>query len=1153
MTAWNGFSKQSNPMPPEKLPEAIPQMGVAKESETTSVSVCYMDAPNDLAFLTLQQNLQSCLTLVDHEVMKGYVSTLQDCKVITFEPPEGLADMHFFRITQLVYQEDEPAVQKLETVFETLTTKPCTLALMIQSDGSTNEFYLGVRARYDEENSTGTMKGLLENSLLGLFPGSVTQEHGIEMLADDIRSLKEANAVTSVTGVADYKQQGDAIPDNKSYFQGLEKLVDSMRGKKYTAIFLANNLTPQDIRETRREYERIYTLISPFSTMQYNYALSKSSSVSDSDSEGTQKGHMTGTNQNAGVADMKGTAHAVSENSSSAHGTQQGTNRSASSGGSTTKGETDSTSKSTSMTVTISAFKSKTASVGIEGSGVGKSSGVSGSVARSHTSGTSHSDSISRTISQNLTYGMNASQTYTTTAGTGTSDTTSNGTTISRQFGTSESDSISASLTHTATLSNTFGDSQAVTLNIQNKALLNILERLEVQMKRLQECESVGMWDFAAYFLGESVAETGTAASIYRSLMAGNQSGVESSAVNTWIVRDKDDRVHQIKEYLSNFLHPLFAYQSADGGFERRVLVDATALVSTKELAIQLGLPRNSVKGLSVIEHASFAQEVLRHSESKADAEDTIRLGKVYHLGKDTDTPVSLDLPSLAMHTFVTGSTGAGKSNTVFNLLGQIIKAKKTFLVIEPAKGEYKHAFSESSDIIVYGTSPTDRLLRINPFSFPKGVHILEHLDRLVEIFNVCWPMYAAMPAVLKEAIERAYQTAGWDLRRSLNKYDVPIYPRFDDVIIEVENILNESAFSTDNKGDYTGALTVRLRSLTNGINGMILVNNGIPDELLFDRNVIVDLSRVGASETKALIMGLLILKLQEYRQTQSGGVKQSLRHVTVLEEAHNLLKRTSTEQNMEGANLTGKSVEMLANAIAEMRAYGEGFVIADQAPGLMDMSVIRNTNTKIIMRLPDQSDRELVGRAIGLNDGQIKELSKLETGVAAIYQNDWLQPILCRVPEFSMAGGASSSRRLIDKDDGQEQQRRELLKSILHKTLLTQVEKIGWEKFIKLNLPTGFVTTVLEHRIEPDSFQNLRCELVYTYLDAAKLMSRIPFSASVEEYRRKALKALDSEMDDCSGSEKDLILFMIVREQAERDTKYQQLYIRFSNAFSGR
>lgn len=127
-------------------------------------------------------------------------------------------------------------------------------------------------------------------------------------------------------------------------------------------------------------------------------------------------------------------------------------------------------------------------------------------------------------------------------------------------------------------------------------------------------------------------------------------------------------------------------------------------------------------------------------------------------------------------------------------------------------------------------------------------------------------------------------------------------------------------------------------------------------------------------------------------------GMNLPLRHVTVLEEAHNILKKTSADQSMESANVAGKSVEMLANSIAEMRTYGEGFVIADQAPGLMDMSVIRNTNTKIILRLPDLSDRELVGRASGMNDEQIAEIARFPAFVASVYQNNWMEPVICKI-----------------------------------------------------------------------------------------------------------------------------------------------------------
>ena len=213
--------------------------------------------------------------------------------------------------------------------------------------------------------------------------------------------------------------------------------------------------------------------------------------------------------------------------------------------------------------------------------------------------------------------------------------------------------------------------------------------------------------------------------------------------------------------------------------------------------------------------------------------------------------------------------------------------------------------------------------------------------------------------------------------------------------------MIRESDYSQEVKDNYTGSLITRVKSLTNGLNGRIFVSNEIESRKLFDENTIVDLSRVGSSETKSMIMGILTIRLQEYRMAQ-GGMNESLKHVTVLEEAHNLLKRTSTEQSDESSNLTGKSVEMLSNAIAEMRTYGEGFVIVDQAPGLMDLAAVRNTNTKIILRLPDASDRELVGKSVGLNDAQIEELTKLPTGVTVAYQNDWIEPVLCKVDYFS-------------------------------------------------------------------------------------------------------------------------------------------------------
>ena len=162
----------------------------------------------------------------------------------------------------------------------------------------------------------------------------------------------------------------------------------------------------------------------------------------------------------------------------------------------------------------------------------------------------------------------------------------------------------------------------------------------------------------------------------------------------------------------------------------------------------------------------------------------------------------------------------------------------------------------------------------------------------------------------------------------------------------------------------------------------------------------------------------------------QNNSPDSDLQHVTVIEEAHNLLKRTSTEQSSEGSNLLGKSVEMLSNAIAEMRTYGEGFIIADQSPSLLDLSVIRNTNTKIIMRLPEYEDRVLVGKASGLNEDQIDELSRLEMGVASIHQSGWIEPVLCKIVDYKKQGsiliGGNTKKQYDSSDDESEKSDRQ-------------------------------------------------------------------------------------------------------------------------------
>ena len=89
----------------------------------------------------------------------------------------------------------------------------------------------------------------------------------------------------------------------------------------------------------------------------------------------------------------------------------------------------------------------------------------------------------------------------------------------------------------------------------------------------------------------------------------------------------------------------------------------------------------------------------------------------------------------------------------------------------------------------------------------------------------------------------------------------------------------------------------------------------------------------------------------------------------------------------------------MLSDLLAALRAEGEGIIIADRSPGVLDLSVVGNTNTKIVLRLPERHDRDLVGNAMGMSGEQIAELAHLPDGVAAVYQSSWREAVLVKLP----------------------------------------------------------------------------------------------------------------------------------------------------------
>ena len=870
--------------------------------------------------LKLQKGFQVADVFANRQYLDNFSNA--EIRVLNEENIQAPQKLRIFRLTKIVFDKEEDINDKLTSVYNALYNLDVTVAMYIVGSGSSVSVYFATRS----DKIAPLAGNILESTFRSNFPGvEFTQLDGVETkrFLNDIEKTNDGRSVAK--GLCTVSMIPSIRNEDKKdqYIQGMEKFINTLRGKNYTAIFLATPLTSQEIKIRKHGFEELYSTLSPHAKLSYTYGENLSRAVSN------------------GVTSSF--THSINESVTNSNGS--------------------SSSYSSSHTVGSSSGSSYNFSG--DGFSWGGSDSTSSSSTSSYSSGTSFSHSISNSV------------------------------------GTSEADGTSK------TVSDTVGSSESKTLNYENKGVSDLMKRIEEQLERISTCESYGLWESCAYFFSDDISASVLAATTYKSIMTGEHSGVENAHVNIWNGTEKSKcNVERIMDKVKHLVHPDAELLISDD-YEKQY-VTPTSLVSGTELSFLLGLPRKSVAGVAVQEMAEFGRAVVYENKIP---ERKISIGNIYHMGiEEEDMPVEMNLDLFSSHCFITGSSGSGKSYATYNLLDRLIENGVKILVIEPAKGEYKMVFGNLDKLNVFTTDAnTYRLLRINPFQFSDHIHILSHIEQLLQIFNASWPLYAAMPAILKEAVVNAYVKCGWDILNSIWIEGIcdHKYPVFEDVLETLPEIINTSDYSADSKGDYKGALLTRVQAMTTGINGMIFSKNeGIPDEVLFDQNTIIDLSEVGSEETIALIMGVMIMKLNEYRKSQrkSGlfvGHDADVSHVTVLEEAHNLLKRTSKDQNQEGANMVGKSVEMISNSIKEMRTYGEGFLIIDQSPLAVDSSVVENTATKIIMNTPSKDACDELGSALSLDENQIKELSRLNVGVAAVMQKGWMTPVLMKVGEW--------------------------------------------------------------------------------------------------------------------------------------------------------
>jgi hypothetical protein len=901
-----------------------------------------LEVGNDKNAMDMENGLSTVQVRLDKSISaflerQGYENYSLD-KFETESPQE----LGFIKILNITYdrKKDETDINLIdfEQILSAVSSKTSKFAYIIDGDKNGVSLYIG---------TAKDSVDFLNDTFNGIYSGSQTQICE-NFLLDDIKNTK------AMLGIPSLKRDSE-----KNYKQNLEKIIFPMEGKKFRIILVADSYSNEVIRDIISSYQNLgddvhkITKISKSANHSLAHTEGFTFTIGSSQAKGVNltenKSHTKGYNDKGPAAKAVGVATTVLAGVMTFGGALVGAGIGAA--------------MVTSAEIVAGAMAG--ASAGMAGGGL-IGSGVKGMV-----------DTVfaNKTVNENDTAGIS--------------------------LGGSINNATNKSVSNNS--SDTITKGVSVSYDEINKSAVYVEEMIDKFIERFQKGLSYGMWKVSLYIQADDEIVLSELEHTLKSVYSGDDTHFEAIRF-TRNLNDIDfnplnfNSLYFDKDIVLHPIHQSFA------GFN--------SIVNTQELAILSALPKNDIDGVSVSRISDFGLT----QDSELDKYNCIKIGNISNKKKLTSQKFKLSFDAINSHVFVSGATGSGKSNTIKGILKKINGQKIPFLVIEPAKSEYKNLLNDIKGLQIFRPGAKNDIFRFNPFIFEYSKENLsttltKHIDMLKTTFISAFGMYGPMPYILEEAIYKIYEDRGWNLQNESNPYITDmleadtnrrnlLFPTMDDLKQKVVEVVESAGYYQDIGSNIKAALKTRIGNLTLGVKGKIFNSRHCFDySILFTKPTIIELSNIVNDDEKAFLMGLLLSKLYQYRE--ENGSSDTLRHITVIEEAHRLLPNISTNTNQENANPRGKAVETFTNILAEIRSYGEGIIVADQIASKLHVDVIKNTNVKIIHRTMDLEDRNIVGKSVNLNEDQILDIAELKKGEAIVHNRDVHQAFLVKIDEF--------------------------------------------------------------------------------------------------------------------------------------------------------
>jgi hypothetical protein len=547
---------------------------------------------------------------------------------------------------------------------------------------------------------------------------------------------------------------------------------------------------------------------------------------------------------------------------------------------------------------------------------------------------------------------------------------------------------VSATQTHTESITDTLQAGMSTTVTTSDAMLELVDQKLQESVRSLKKAAGTG-----AFFLGAEVFSPKTELSlrIARSI-SGSLAGARTHIrpFQTVVYRGPGFADHLVKACTLEETYPSITIQS------RHIA------------ALFLPVPEADLPGLKTKRNVFYGKP--NPSEEPQEVEpgkETVWLGDLAHLTSGfksrhvtASSPLKrtaeyrIPAADLTSHLLIAGTTGSGKTQRAASLLNNLPKKRFQVIVIESAKKTYRNLLQRrgvSNRILALGANgPT--ALRINPFYFEPRTSLKRHISIFSDALADLLPVEALIGPKLREAIQGCYTRYEWDVETGkFRGTGVPTYPTMVDLHIEVIAIVKALKYSPELNSNYEGALLGRTKLFFDELYQDIFGWGGSRSltEMFGDDDIILEMDALPPSEAKmpSFILSLLLERMRSWQQAAKDDGNTSKRDlIIVIEEAHNLLEK-GLEKQQSGREMGsgGFLLKQIVRLLQEGREAGMGIVVVDQSPASLADAVIRNTNTKIILRIADSEEAERIGSTLGLTKEECRDLHDLEDGEAVV------------------------------------------------------------------------------------------------------------------------------------------------------------------------